>query len=69
MQDMPNHILDYHLSTPENVDVVQVTNVTENTMCLRNTNAPDNDQFQRWSRSKGKYPNTSSDMKALIFII
>ena len=26
---MPNHILEYHLSTPENVDVVQVTNFTE----------------------------------------
>ena len=28
LQDMPNHILEYQLSTPENVDVVQVTNMT-----------------------------------------
>ena len=26
LQDMPNHILEYQLSTPENVDVMQVTN-------------------------------------------
>ena len=26
---MPNHILEYQLSTPENVDGVQVTNFTE----------------------------------------
>ena len=26
---MPNHILEYQLSTSENVDVVQVTNFTE----------------------------------------
>ena len=26
---MPNHILEFQLSTPENVDVVQVTNFTE----------------------------------------
>ena len=26
LQDMPNHILEYQLSTPENVDVVQETN-------------------------------------------
>ena len=26
LQDMPNHILEYQLSTPENVDVIQVTN-------------------------------------------
>ena len=29
LQDMPNHILEYQLSTSENVDVVQVTNFTE----------------------------------------
>ena len=29
LQDMPSHILEYQLSTPENVDVVQVTNFTE----------------------------------------
>ena len=28
VQDMTNHILEYQLSTPENVDVVQVTNFT-----------------------------------------
>ena len=28
LQDMPNHILAYQLSTPENVDVVEVTNLT-----------------------------------------
>ena len=26
LQDMPNHILEYQLSTPENVDVIQGTN-------------------------------------------
>ena len=26
---MPNHILEYQLSSPENADVVQVTNYTE----------------------------------------
>ena len=31
LQDMSNHILEYQLSTSENVDVVQVTNFTENT--------------------------------------
>ena len=29
LQDMPNHILEYQLSSPENADVVQVTNYTE----------------------------------------
>ena len=29
MQDMPNHILEYQLSSPENVDEVQVTNFTD----------------------------------------
>ena len=29
LQDMPNHILEYQLSTFENVDEVQVTNFTE----------------------------------------
>ena len=29
LQDMPKHILEYQLSTSENVDVVQVTNFTE----------------------------------------
>ena len=29
VQDMTNHILEYQLSTPENVDVVQVTNFTK----------------------------------------
>ena len=29
LQDMPNHFLEYQLSIPENVDVVQVTNFTE----------------------------------------
>ena len=31
LQDMPNHILEYQLSTSENVDVVQVKNFTEKT--------------------------------------
>ena len=29
LQDMSNHILEYQLSTPENVDEVQLTNFTE----------------------------------------
>ena len=29
LQDMSNHILEYQLSTSENVDVVQVTNFTK----------------------------------------
>ena len=29
LQDMPNHILEYQLSTPKNVDVVKVTNFIE----------------------------------------
>ena len=31
MQDMSIHILEYELSTPENVDVVKLTNITEKT--------------------------------------
>ena len=27
LRDMPNHILEYQLSTPENVDVDQMTNL------------------------------------------
>ena len=29
LQDMPNHILEFQLSTPENVDVVQLKNFTQ----------------------------------------
>ena len=29
LQDMSNHILEYQLSPPENVDVVQVTNIAK----------------------------------------
>ena len=29
LKDMPNHIIEYQLSTPKNVDVVKVTNFIE----------------------------------------
>ena len=29
LQDMPTHILKYQLSTPENENVLQLTNLTE----------------------------------------
>ena len=31
LRDMPNHIREYQLCIPENVDIVQVTNFTEKT--------------------------------------
>ena len=34
--------------------VLELDIYDENKMCLRNTNAPDNGQFQGWSRSQGQ---------------